>query len=254
MRTLNTLLTVLALSFPVSLVACTDDGTDTSDTDADAAGTGSFDLWQSTDGWHFHLKAGNGNILLASEAYTSRTGAINGVLSIENNGEDPDMYQVVKGASGYLLHLVAPNNEIIGFTQTYSSKSNATRAIGSCVHAVTSFVSQQDADTTGARVEIALGATNQYHFNFHAANGQIVLTSESYTTEAAAIDGAMSVQDNGANAANYKVLEASGGTYYFNLIATNGQVIGTSQQYSTKADATRGVNAVIALVPTVKVL
>ncbi len=253
MRTLNTLLTVLALSFPVSLVACTD-AADTSDTDADAAGTGSFDLWQSTDGWHFHLKAGNGDILLASEAYTSRTGAINGVLAIENNGEDADMYQVVKGASGYLLHLVAPNNEIIGFTQTYSSKSNATRAIGSCVHAVTSFVATQDSDTTGARVEIAIGATNQYHFNFHAANGQIVLTSESYTTEAAAIDGAMSVQDNAVSSKNFDVLEASGGTYYFNLIASNGQVIGTSQQYATKSDAQKGVTAVISLAKTVTVL
>ncbi|HET9990599.1 MAG TPA: DUF1508 domain-containing protein, partial [Kofleriaceae bacterium] len=83
MRNLNSLLAALVLSTSV-LVGCaaqTED--DVSDADSNSTAAGKFDLWQANDGWHFHLTAGNGAILLTSEAYSSRTSAINGVLSVE---------------------------------------------------------------------------------------------------------------------------------------------------------------------------
>lgn len=136
---LHSLLAALVLS-TATLAGCaaSDDGI--ASTDDDSTLPGSFDLWQSADGWHFHLVAGNKQILLASEGYTSRTAALSGVLSVMNNGVDPSMYQILPAAHGYLLHLVAGNNEIIGFTETYSTKSSAKRAIGSCVRAVTTYL------------------------------------------------------------------------------------------------------------------
>jgi uncharacterized protein YegP (UPF0339 family) len=52
----------------------------------------------------------------------------------------------------YNLRLRARNYEIIAFTQSYSTKSNATRAIGSCVRALETYL-----DT----VYGATGATQQ---------------------------------------------------------------------------------------------
>src|SRR5690242_11537747 len=114
MRTLNSLITVLALSFTsVAAIGCASEGTDDSSaTEDESASAGKVDLWQATDGqWHFHLKSGNGSILLTSEAYTSRTGAINGVLSVLENGVDKLQYQLSPATHGYVLHLVAGNNE-----------------------------------------------------------------------------------------------------------------------------------------------
>jgi hypothetical protein len=246
MRSFHSLLTVLVLS-TATLAGCATSGTDDGIAQADDESSlpGSFDLWQSADGWHFHLVAGNKRILLASEAYTSRTDALNGVLSVLDNGVDPSMYQVLPAAHGYLLHLVAGNNAVIGFTETYSTKSSATRAIGSCVRAVTTYLDQVE-NLTGARVEVAEGAAGSYHFNLFAQNGQVVLSSEAYTSEAAAWNGAFAVQDASLVATNFAIQTGTDGRFYFTLTADNGQVVGVSQMYTTKESAQAGIQSVQA--------
>ena len=104
MRRLNYLLAALVLS-TASLAGCAAGGSDDSivSTDDESTLPGSIDLWQSADGWHFHLVAGNKQILLASEAYSSRTAALNGVLSTINNGVDPAQYKVVAATHGLFV-------------------------------------------------------------------------------------------------------------------------------------------------------
>ena len=254
MRTLNSILTALALTFSTAAaVGCTSsDATD--NTDDDSTSPGKFDLWQSSDAqWHFHLKSGNGAILLASEGYDDRTGAINGVLSVIQNGIDPTMYQVVPAVHGYLLHLVAANNEIISFSETYSTKSNATRAITSCINATNSYLDKVESNNSGARVQILQGATGEYRFNVYAANGQIVLSSEQYTTAAAAWNGAFAAQDASA-AAGFAVLTSTDGRYYFTVTAANGEIVGTSQMYTTQTSANAGIASVKSLLAKLSIL
>jgi uncharacterized protein YegP (UPF0339 family) len=258
MRNINSLITVLVLSFStVATVGCATTGADEdSEIDGEAAGAGKLSFWQATDGqWHFNLKSGNGSILLTSEAYTSRTGSINGALSVLENGVDPTMYTVNQTATGYNLHLKAGNNETIAFSQVYSTKSNATRAIKSSVNAVNTYLDKQAANATGARVEVLFNeSTHQYRFNVHAKNGAIVLSSEQYTTEAAAFNGAFAVQADGQAAANYTLKTNAAGGFYFNLSALNGQIIGTSQQYTSKAAAQSAMTSLQSFLPTVTVL
>ncbi len=63
---INSLIAALVLATTSFTVGCatTDSTEDTSADDSNATSPGKFDLWQSTDGWHFHLKSGNGSILL----------------------------------------------------------------------------------------------------------------------------------------------------------------------------------------------
>ena len=254
MKTLIKLATLAALSFAT---ACATTGADDgfADADGESAAAGKVDVWQATDGqWHFHLKSGNGSILLTSEAYTSRTGAINGVLSTLENGVDPAQYETVKTATGYTLHLDAANGESIGYTEVYSTKSSATRAIGSCVKATTSYLDKRESTTTGARVEVGQGESGQYHFNMFAKNGQVVVSSESYTTEAAAYNGAFAVEAAASDATAFAVKTAADGRFYFTITALNGQVVGMSQMYTTKASAQAAVTSVAKLLPTISVL
>ncbi|HEU0036038.1 MAG TPA: DUF1508 domain-containing protein [Kofleriaceae bacterium] len=251
------LFTALVLSFSsLAAVGCATTGSDEyGDADAEAAGAGKLTFWQSTDGqWRFNLKSGNGSILLTSEAYSARTGAINGALSVLENGVDPAQYRVVPATRGYIVHLVAANNEIISFSEVYSTKSNATRAVTSCVRAVTSYLDKREALSTGARAEVVQGESGQFHFNFFARNGQIVLSSEAYTTEAAAYNGAMAVQADGQSAAAYTINQNATGGFYFVVKAQNGEIIGTSQQYTTKDSAQSAATAVQALLPSITVL
>ena len=43
-------------------------------------------------------------------------------------------------------------------------------------------------------------STGKFHFNLHAANGQIIATSEAYNSKEAALNGIESVKKNAADA------------------------------------------------------
>jgi uncharacterized protein YegP (UPF0339 family) len=259
MRSINSLITVLALSFAsFSAVGCATSGDDTAeygDAESNASAPGKVDLWKADNNqFYFHVVSGNGHTLLTSEGYTSRTGALNGLLSVLDNGVDPAMYVTNKTDSGkYSLHLRAANYETIAFTQAYSTKSNATRAITSCVNAVTSYLDKLEGDTSGARVEVAAGQTG-FHFNVHARNGEVVLSSEHYESQAAAWNGAFAVQDAAANASAFAVKPATDGRFYFTLTAENGQVVGMSQLYTSAASAEAGIASVKSLLSSMDVL
>ena len=252
MRSLNNILTVLVLSFAsISAVGCAaggDEYSDVDDSESSATAPGKIDLYQSSDSqWRFHVVSGNGRTLLTSEGYTSRSGALNGVLSVLDNGVDPAMYALNQTASGkWNLRLRAANFETIAFTQAYSTKSSATRAITSCVNAVTSYLDKLEANTSGARVEVLESAAG-FRFNLHAGNGETVLSSESYTTKAAAWNGAFAIQDAAALEGSFTLKTSTDNRYYFTLTAQNGQIVGTSQLYTSRTAAQDGVTSVKTL-------
>jgi hypothetical protein len=252
MRIATSLITTLLLSLStLSAVGCATGEDIYGETDDEAASAGKLTFWQASNGqWYFNLKSGNGAILLTSEAYTGRTGAINGALSVLTNGVDPAMYRVVPAKTGYVVHLKAANGEIISFSEVYSTKSSATRAVGSCVRATNSYLDKREANTTGARVEVSESRNGQFHFAFFAKNGENIVSSELYTTEAAAYNGAFALQA----ATNYTVQQNSAGGFYFTVKASNGQIVGVSQQYTTKASAEKGVAALKKVAASVTVL
>ena len=75
----------------------------------------------------------------------------------------------------------------------------------------------------------------EFQFNLKAGNGQTILASEGYTTKAACDNGIESVKKNSQDDARYDRKESSNGKPYFNLKATNGQIIGTSEMYESVA-------------------
>ena len=89
----------------------------------------------------------------------------------------------------------------------------------------------------------------QFHFNLHASNGEIVLTSELYKAKASAQDGIESVRKNSQREGAFEVKTASNGKHYFVLKATNGQIVGQSQMYASQANAEGGVAAVKRYAP-----
>jgi len=257
MRIATSLITTLVLS--LSTLAATGCATgnedDFSETDDEASAAGKLNFFQSTDGQHrFNLKSGNGAVLLTSEGYTTRTSSINGALSVLENGVDPAMYVMKPAANGgFGLSLKAANGQIIAFAQVYSTKSSATRAITSCVKAVTSLLDKREA-ATGARTEVLVGATGKFRFNVYAKNGKIILSSEQYTTEAAAFNGAFAVQAEGQSASAYTLKTNASGGFFFNVKAQNGEIVGTSEQYTTKAAAQDAMASLQSLLKTLVVL
>lgn len=82
-------------------------------------------------------------------------------------------------------------------------------------------------------------------FDLKAGNGQVILTSEVYTTKAACENGIESVKKNSQDEARFEKLVSKNDKPYFNLKATNGQVIGTSELYESVAARDNGIESVM---------
>ncbi|WP_300596389.1 YegP family protein [Niabella sp.] len=84
----------------------------------------------------------------------------------------------------------------------------------------------------------------EFQFNLKAGNGQVILTSEGYTTKAACENGIASVQKNAPDDGHYERKTSSNGKPFFNLKAGNGQVIGQSELYESEAARENGIESV----------
>jgi uncharacterized protein YegP (UPF0339 family) len=89
-----------------------------------------------------------------------------------------------------------------------------------------------------------------YHFTLKAANGESILSSETYTSKSGATNGIDSVKTNSPNDARYEKKQAANGQYMFNLKAANGERIGSSETYTTESARDNGIASVKANGPT----
>lgn len=94
-----------------------------------------FQVFKGLDGKHyFHLRANNGEIVLGSESYSTRTNAVNGVQSVKAFGRAATSYQLLEAANGqWYFVLKASNGQVIAHGETYASKWNAQRAVAGVV-------------------------------------------------------------------------------------------------------------------------
>ncbi len=94
--------------------------------------------------------------------------------------------------------------------------------------------------------ELSLSKDKQYMFVLKAANSEVILVSELYKQKESAENGIESVRANCADDSNFKRLTASNGQAYFNLVAKNHEIIGTSEMYSSPQMRDKGIESVKA--------
>jgi uncharacterized protein YegP (UPF0339 family) len=94
------------------------------------------------------------------------------------------------------------------------------------------------------KFELKTSTNGKFYFNLKAGNGQIILSSEMYESKSAAENGIASVQKNAGDDGRYDRKESSSGKPYFNLKASNGQVIGKSEMYESTSAMENGIESV----------
>jgi uncharacterized protein YegP (UPF0339 family) len=94
---------------------------------------GKFEIKKAKDGeFYFHLKAPNGQIILASEMYERKASALNGIQSVKKNSPDDKRYERKEARNGnFMFNLKAANHEVIGTSQTYTSSEACNHGIAS---------------------------------------------------------------------------------------------------------------------------
>ena len=80
----------------------------------------------------FNLKAANGEVILTSENYKEKEGALNGIESVRKNSPDDKQFErkESKSSQPYFV-LKAKNHETIGKSEMYSSTSAMEKGIES---------------------------------------------------------------------------------------------------------------------------
>ena len=106
-------------------------------------------------------------------------------------------------------------------------------------------------------------------FDLRAANGQVILTSEVYTTEAACRGGIASVQKNAPAAGienqtmagypslthpKFEMYQDRAGEYRFRLKARNGAIIAVSAGYAAKSGCLNGIESVQKNAPEAEII
>jgi len=95
-------------------------------------------------------------------------------------------------------------------------------------------------------------------FDLKAGNGEIIATSEVYSSEAACLNGIESVRNNCVGEIEDQTVEGfetvkhpkfemytdKAGEYRFRLKAKNGEIIATSEGYKAKASCLNGIESV----------
>jgi uncharacterized protein YegP (UPF0339 family) len=94
------------------------------------------------------------------------------------------------------------------------------------------------------KFELAKSTNGKFFFRLKAGNGEKILGSEMYDSKAAAENGIASVKKNASDDARYEKKTSNKGDAYFNLKAANGQIIGSSEMYSSEAGRDNGIESV----------
>ena len=103
------------------------------------------------------------------------------------------------------------------------------------------------------KFEISSRSNGEFQFNLKAGNGQVILSSEGYSSLPACQMGVESVRMHASDPAHFECNTAKDGSPYFNLKAGNGQVIGKSEMYSSMSARDNGIESVMTNAPGAEV-
>lgn len=101
---------------------------------------------------------------------------------------------------------------------------------------------------------VSVRKNGEFQFVLKATNGQVILVSEGYVKKESCLSGIESVKKNAPVEARYEIKTAKNGKPFFNLKATNGQVIGSSQMYASERTMKIGLASVMKNAPDAPVI
>ena len=81
---------------------------------------------------YFNLTAKNGQVILSSQGYASKSGCDNGIDSVKTNSQVDERFERKEAKDGqHYFALTAANSQTIGKSEMYTSKSSMENGIKS---------------------------------------------------------------------------------------------------------------------------
>lgn len=94
---------------------------------------GKFSVKEGKNGdLYFNLKAGNGQVILASQGYKSKSACDNGIESVRTNCGDDNCFEKSTAKDGsFYFNLKSTNGQVIGKSEMYTTEAAMLNGIES---------------------------------------------------------------------------------------------------------------------------
>lgn len=206
-----------------------------------------------SDSWEFSVVGQSGAPVLLSQAYVERTSAVNGILSVEENGVDRERYAVRASDGGLVVELKAGNGQVIAESRPLRTEEEAAALIDEARDLVAGIVQYKAALAKGARFDLSrdVAGDGKWSFSLLDEKGRALLLSQKYAKRTAAVTGLESVRLNGKDEARYQINSEDGITV--SLVAANGEEIAGSGVLADEAQAQALITETQALLKSERV-
>ena len=223
---------------------------------------GKYEVYEIGDGFQYHLKASNGEILFVSEVYTTREGVSKAIDALKKNIETGEL-RISKDKKGlFKFKLVAKNHRVLAISSTYPQEKGAQRASESfkkfAVKADIVDIEFEDADVktatpievntkerkNGGKFEIEK-FDGEYSWDLKASNGQILCQADGYTSKSGVMNSIDSFKKN-IKEGTFKCVKDKNNNYCYKLYTQSGRVCAVGESYTTKTSAESAANSVVA--------
>ncbi len=220
------------------------------------------------ESFFFELRASNGELLLASEAYTTYAGAVKGIQTHKDNVEKGNFRIVPSKKGDYIFKLLTAKNTLLCTGANYKTLERCESAVASTKRFAATAVLQEDVETV--RIKMSADDANEtepeipdngytgkwiinstqgngtdvmYYFELFASNGEKLLTSEEYTTYEGAVNAVETHKVNIAKG-NFRISITKRGDFIFKLLGGNNQLLCLGEHYKTRSRCESAVESV----------
>lgn len=221
---------------------------------------GKYEVYTDGTSYFYTLKASNGEVLIKSEAYASKNSVLDAIEAIKRNVEVGTIAVREDKHGLYQFVLTAKNHRTLVMSANYATEKRAQSASESFkrfastspVVELTEIVESSKEEITPEYVDkkggklMVLSSDNGFYYVLKASNGEVLVTSDNYKTEASAQSAMARFQEAVANG-KFFVEKDKRDNYQFKLFA-NGRLVCVGQIYASKSMAVASINSVCSFV------
>ena len=235
---------------------------------------GKYEVFPEAGGFKYRLKANNGEILIVSNAYSIKKGAISGISTLKKNIQD-GVKSVQTDKNGYSqFRIFTPNDgRLIATGEVYKSVDSANNALNSVIkfsstEKIVELSEIPEKEIRDWKVDINIeakqggkieyfndeAANNKWRARLLANNGQIMfVTDGAYATKTAASNAIESIKKL-IDSNSFHILRDKQGRYQFQLASTTGAVLVRGESYDAKERAISAATSVASFIDNAKVV
>lgn len=221
---------------------------------------GKYEVYTDGTSYFYTLKASNGEILIKSEAYASKKSVLDAIEAIKRNVADGTIAVRQDKHGLFQFVLTAKNHRTLVMSANYATEKRAQSAsesfkrfastspvveLADIVVSSKEEVTPEYTDKKGGKL-IVLSGENGFYYVLKASNGEILVTSDNYKSEASAQSAMARFQEAVVNG-KFFVEKDKRDNYQFKLFA-NGRLVCVGQIYASKAMAVASVNSVCSFI------